>query len=164
MQSLKVRQCVVFRTQFIHNMLQRRPEYPKRPTIKTVSLILLLDHTHGDFLASAKRVDICPFSTVHVLHPHFFIHSPTLPYLHPSPSIPPSLSLIPLHTTVNRAPQSAHSHTALNLQSCTTSIGGHRSLPLNPPEKNQVLTPGTMLLERYFTRFSLDWSLNPLAH
>lgn len=73
----------------------------------------------GDSQPSAKRRDICPpydFFLSFFRYAGCF-HSPAPGYSRPSSISSPLLhshSLIPLHTSINRALQSAHSHTVLN--------------------------------------------------
>lgn len=61
-----------------------------------------------------QRCDICLSFIVHMLHPQFCLWSLCWP-LPPTPNLLRSLHpLIPLHTSINRALQSARSHTVLN--------------------------------------------------
>lgn len=119
-----------------------------------------------------QRCDICPFFIAHKLFSQFrlWLFCPSIPPSHPAflrlpPSLLPSHSLIPLHTSINRALQSAQSHTVLNaavvqLQWAATDPNHWIRRGRKAEHAKTMDEP---LSTFFYPPFSLDHRLKPLA-
>lgn len=126
---------------------------------KTISSYRKAGHRpRGSDLAWPKMWHL-PLFIVHMMHPQFCLSSlPPIQHLLLSllPSSPVSLShtLIPLHTSINRALQSAQSHTVLNaavVQLQWAAIDLYHWIKRGQGEKPSVLKLGTSPTPLSFT-------------